>query len=215
MRRNSPSSSSVTFHLSPHTSSLLLFVLPLKPSLQMMSNLQALPGFYKLLFLYLEPVSAIIPAPMIWLWPGATWFRDEQIPHSDFPFLSSTESLDPRTAIASWHLGNCYMLVGLILSFVFRVVGNAFWDNPVAQEQVVGAILTAMAIADVTHVLSSFIGLPPDLRYNILSWNGITHGNITFTTFIFCVRLAWFLGVGRRRFYYGRNDSVRLENKSR
>ncbi|KAJ3877779.1 hypothetical protein F5051DRAFT_452800 [Lentinula edodes] len=175
----------------------------------MSNHLQALPGFYKLLFFYLEPASAIIPAPMIWLWPGAAWFHHEQIPHSNPSFLAS-ESLDPRTAVALWQLGNCYMLVGLIVSLVFRVAEDAFRDNPVAQERIIGATLTAMAITDVTHVLSSLIGLPTDIRYDIFSWNGITHGNITFTTFVFCVRLAWFMGVGRRRFYYGQRRPVHV-----
>lgn len=162
------------------------------------------------------------------------------------------------------------MLVGLIVSLVFRVAEDAFRDNPVAQERIIGATLTAMAITDVGFliyvfakvecyepnclicrlhsedfiqwalseselvlhkiysVLSSLIGLPTDIRYDIFSWNGITHGNITFTTFVFCVRyvnyrdvnrwlradspydfrLAWFMGVGRRRFYYGQRRPV-------
>ncbi|KAE9404100.1 WD40 repeat-like protein [Gymnopus androsaceus JB14] len=152
----------------------------------MSGHLHVLPGFYKLLFFYLEPVSAILPAPMIWFWPGAAWFHNGQIPD---PTLSlSYGSLDPRTVLSLWHLGNCYMLVGLIEHLVFRTVGDAFRNNPVAQERVIGAVLTAMAITDVIHVLSSIIGLPSEIRSDVASYNAITHGNITFTMFIFCVR---------------------------
>ncbi|KAF9058706.1 hypothetical protein BDP27DRAFT_1432393 [Rhodocollybia butyracea] len=167
----------------------------------MSDSLRALPGFYKLLFLYLEPISAILPAPMIWLWPGAAWFHYEQIPTSSNS--SSPAPLDPRTLLALSQLGNCYMLVGLMVSLVFRVARDAFPGNPIAQERIIGGTLTALAIADVFHVLSTFIGLPSDIRFSPMSWNGITHGNITLTTFLFCVRMAWFLGIGRHRYYYG------------
>jgi hypothetical protein len=177
-----------------------------------MSNaLQALPGFYKLLFVYLEPISAILPAPMIWFWPGAAWFHHQQIPSSK-PFLFSG-NLDLRTTTALCQLGNCYMLVGLMVSFVFRAVGNVCSNDTIAQERIIGATLSAMAITDVTHILSSFIYLPPEIRLNVASWNAITHGNITFTLFIFCVRMAWFLGIGRDRFYYGQKRSAISVNK--
>lgn len=62
-------------------------------------------------------VSAIIPAPMIWFWPGAAWFHQGQIP-SIASSLSSSDSLygsamDPRTVLSLWHLGNCKL--GLII----------------------------------------------------------------------------------------------------
>ncbi|KIK53040.1 hypothetical protein GYMLUDRAFT_233079 [Collybiopsis luxurians FD-317 M1] len=176
----------------------------------MAQNIQVLPGFYKLLFLYLEPASAILPAPMIWIWPGAAWFHSEQIP-SLGPFSPSI-TLDPRTTLALSHLGNCYMLVGVIVSLVFRAVGEACRNDPVAQERIIGAVLTAMAIADTFHIAFSVLGLPSEILYNVLSWNGLTHGNITFTTFLLCMRVAWFLGIGRHRFYYDKKG-VKAEAK--
>jgi hypothetical protein len=100
------------------------------------------------------------------------------------------------------------MLLGLISSLVFRAVRDALRDNVAAQERILGSAFTALAIADVTHVLASFLGLSPELRFKVASWNATTHGNITFTIFLFSVRLAWFLGVGRRRYYYGRLQYV-------
>ncbi|KAJ3762010.1 hypothetical protein EV360DRAFT_36622 [Lentinula raphanica] len=186
----------------------------------MPSSIRVLPGFYQWLFVYFEPISAMIAAPMIWIYPGTTWFHHEQIPGVNLPGMASSvssEVLDPRTVVALWQLGNCYMLVGFIVSLVFRVTGDAFHDNPNAQERIVGAILCALAITDVRYVLSSFIGLPPDIRYNPALWNGITHGNITLTTFLFCARLAWFMGVGRSRFHSGSQrsrESVRSGQKA-
>ena len=37
-------------------------------------------------------------------------------------------------------------------------------------------------------VLWSFVGLPADLKYSFFSWNSMTHGNITFTTFLCAMR---------------------------
>lgn len=45
------------------------------------------------------------------------------------------------------------MLLGLISSLVFRAVRDALPHDPVAQERIVGASLTALAIADVSAVV--------------------------------------------------------------
>jgi len=148
-----------------------------------MSTFPALPGFYQFLFLYFEPVSTISPALMIWLWPGASWFHHQLVPsyESSMPL----GLLDSRTTLAVWQLGNCYMLLGLISSLVFRAVRDALRNNPVAQERIIGSSLTALAIADLTHVLASVAGLPSDVQFKFTSWNATTHGNITFTLFLF------------------------------
>lgn len=46
-----------------------------------------------------------------------------------------------------------YLLLGLISSFVFRAVRDALPNNPAAQERILGASFTALALADV-RVLS-------------------------------------------------------------
>lgn len=48
------------------------------------------------------------------------------------------------------HIAPGYMLIGLIEHLAFRTAVKAFRDNPVPQEQIIGAILTAMAFADVS-----------------------------------------------------------------
>lgn len=42
-----------------------------------------------------------------------------------------------------------YLLLGLISSFVFRAVRDALPNNPAAQERILGASFTALALADV------------------------------------------------------------------
>ncbi|KIJ59823.1 hypothetical protein HYDPIDRAFT_177691 [Hydnomerulius pinastri MD-312] len=162
----------------------------------------ALPGLYQALFLYFEPVSTISPAFLAWFFPGAAWFHHELI-----PIGTSSGPLDARTTMAIWQLGNCYMLLGLISSFVFRAIRDALPNNPEAQERILGASMTALALADTNSVTASWIGLPDELRYSFGAWNPMTHGNITFTVFLCCMRLAWFAGIGRTRYYYGRASS--------
>ncbi|PCH33094.1 hypothetical protein WOLCODRAFT_134893 [Wolfiporia cocos MD-104 SS10] len=166
-----------------------------------LSDFPALPGFYQLMYLHIEPASTILPSVLAWFFPGATWFHHELIP--DSTPIPAAGSLDPRTVMAVWQLGNCYLLLGLISTFVFRAVRDALPNNPVAQERILGASFMALALADVTHMIWSWIGLPADLRYNPLAWNSMTHGNITFVIVLLGGRLAWFAGIGRKRYYYG------------
>ena len=83
----------------------------------------ALPGFYQALFLYLEPrqyspfsllyvehsltrhgivVTTISPAFLAWFFPGAEWFHAQLIPVG-----TPSGTLDARTTMAIWQLGNC------------------------------------------------------------------------------------------------------------
>ncbi|KAF5312614.1 hypothetical protein D9619_003064 [Psilocybe cf. subviscida] len=156
----------------------------------------ALPGVYRLLFLYLEPISTITPALMVWIFPGATWFYQELIPSA---LSAPTGALEPRSLMAIWQLVNCYFLLGLISSLVFRAVRDALPNNPAAQERILGASFLALGIADLTHIAATFVGLPADLRYTPSAWNSMTHGSIS-AVVVLC---AWWAGIGRTRYYFG------------
>jgi len=165
-----------------------------------MSPFPALPGFYNLLFLHIEPISTVSPALLAWIFPGASWFHSELIPATASSPRHVAAPLDPRTTMAIWQLGNCYFLLGLISALVFRAARDALRHDLASQEKMVRASLTALAIADVTHVSLTWIALPADIRAHPGSWNAMTHGNVTFTTFLFLVRLAWLFGVGRQTY---------------
>lgn len=62
----------------------------------------ALEGFYQFMYLYFEPISTIIPAFIIWLYPGAAWFHGELVPGP-----KASTSLDPRSLMAIWQLSSC------------------------------------------------------------------------------------------------------------
>jgi len=57
-------------------------------------------------------VSTILPAFLIWLTPGATWFHHELIPAPHEP----ATVIDARTRMAIWQLGNCTSGVKRFLS---------------------------------------------------------------------------------------------------
>ncbi|KAL5534697.1 hypothetical protein ACEPAG_1161 [Sanghuangporus baumii] len=174
-----------------------------------MSDFPALPGFYKLMYLHIEPISTMTPALLAWFFPGSKWFFDELIPSTSTAPLQ--DPLDPRSSMAVWQLTNCYLLLGLISSLVFRAIRDALPHDPAAQERILGASLAALAIADVTHIIATFINLPSGIRYDPLAWNATTHGNISFVVVLLSGRLAWFMGIGRKRYYYGQN-LVKKEN---
>jgi len=99
--------------------------------------------------------------------------------------------------MAIWQLANCYLLLGLIGSFVLRAARDALKNDLAAQEKVVKAYLLALAIADLSHIAVTLIALPEDIALNPLDWNMMTHGNVTFVVLLFTLRMAWMAGVGR------------------
>jgi len=90
----------------------------------------------------------MLPALMAWIAPGAAWFHHQLIPSSE---PVPTTPLEPRTHMMVWQLGNCYLLLGLVSSLVFRAARDNLRKDLVAQERIVGSLLAALAIADVTQ----------------------------------------------------------------
>jgi len=148
---------------------------------------------------------------MIWISPGPAWFLHQSIPSTD---PVPTQVLEPRVLMAVRQLINSYFLLGLISSLVFRAVRDALPNNPAAQERILGASLLALGIADVTHITVTFLGLPPDLMYTPSNWNSMTHGNISFGILLLLSRVAWFTGVGRTRYYYGKPSPSVIKKSS-
>ncbi|KAJ3510384.1 hypothetical protein NLJ89_g4705 [Agrocybe chaxingu] len=168
-----------------------------------MTRFDALPGYYKFIFLYLEPLSEIGPFIMS-VKSGPAWFYNELVPPTGPPPVY----LDPRTEIAIWQLTICYILLFLIATLGFRAIRDTLPDNPAGQERLVGIILFSLAIADITHMFLTFRSLPPDIKYQPHLWNTTTHGNLTFVGTLHVSRLAWFSGVGRKRYYFGQPSAT-------
>jgi len=164
------------------------------------NDFPALPGFYKLVLLHLEPVSTTIPALSCFVYPGTQWFYNGLIPGP------APATMDPRAVASVWQLVNCYLLLAMMSAILFRTIRSALSHDPVTQERVLGAALTVLAIADLTHITASVFALPANVRSSPSTWNATTHGNITATLFLFLTRMSWFAGIGRKRYYYGHTN---------
>jgi len=173
-----------------------------------MAKFLALPGFYTLMFLYLEPLSTFSPL-ITCLTMGPGYFLWELIPSS----LPQPSVLDPRADLAIWQLANSYLLLCSISVFTLIALRDVLKDDPVAQERIFGAMLTGLAIADILHVILTLRGLPSNVRFTPSLWNTMTHGNITFCLCLFTSRISWFLGIGRQRYFYGQPQSLSVSEK--
>ncbi|KAF8060948.1 hypothetical protein FPV67DRAFT_314855 [Lyophyllum atratum] len=165
----------------------------------------ALPGFYYYYFLYFEPLTTFAPALVCLLSPGTAWYFHELVP-SGITAPTTMAGLDNRAVAAIWQLSNSYMLLGLLQSLGFRAIRDTLPDNPAAQERILGASLTGLAFADFTHILVSLLAVPADIRYDFANWNSMLHGNTTVVVALLIVRLAWFAGIGRTRYYFGQTQ---------
>lgn len=108
------------------------------------------------------------------------------------------------------------MISGLVIPTIKRTLLSST-SNKAANNQIASSLLTslflALAIADWIHILLTLHYLPPvldpldtiawiskltTLAAHPTSWNGLLFGNVVVTFGLFCVRSAWFLGIGRR-----------------
>jgi len=173
-----------------------------------MTRFDALPGYYKFIFLYFEPLSEIGPFVTSFIW-GPQWFYNELVPPTGPP----PEYLDPRSTIAVWQLTICYLLLCFMTSLGYRAVRDTLSDNPAGQEKLMGVFLISLAIADLTHIYLTFVSLPQDIKYLPLQWNTTTHGNLSVVFLLHLSRVAWFLGIGRKRYYFGQTQVKAIEAK--
>ncbi|CEL57531.1 hypothetical protein RSOLAG1IB_02273 [Rhizoctonia solani AG-1 IB] len=154
----------------------------------------AFPGLYGLIFLNLEPLSTLIPAiATVFVPGGAAWFYNEQVPGG---VIQSVDG--PHTRMVLGQLVNAYAVIGMSSAFGFRAVRKAIPNNPAAQEQIIGASLAVLAIADISHIVATMVALPWEVISNPLVWNGTTWGNIGGSAFFLLLRTAWFAGIGRQ-----------------
>jgi hypothetical protein len=107
---------------------------------------------------------------------GPSAFYNEVIPPTGPP----PENMDPRAAMAIWQLSistlilhdvpsgsriRIYFIIGYLLLFLltslgYRAARDALRNDPVSQERIVGGLMTALAIIDVSpHVCVNWLVL--------------------------------------------------------
>ncbi|KAF4623228.1 hypothetical protein D9613_001995 [Agrocybe pediades] len=109
-----------------------------------MPTFETMPGFYKFIFVYFEPLSEVGPFVTSLMW-GPRWFYNELVPPTGPP----PETLDPRSTIAVWQLTICYMLMCIVTSLGYRAARDLLSRDLAGQERMIGVFLSSLALADV------------------------------------------------------------------
>lgn len=151
-----------------------------------------IPSFYRLVFLYLEPLSIAAGAVQAFCFQSAYL----TLTHA----ASAPSSLVPvSTSIVLTQLANLYLGLALTEALILRVTNEySVWR----------ALITVLLIADVGHLYSV---LPLGFSRAFLqwwNWNAIDWGNVGWVYFLALTRICMLLGVG----FGGKRTSGTLKN---
>ena len=138
-----------------------------------------IPPFYRLVFLYLEPISILAGAVQAYFFQSA---------YLTLTHASSAPSLVPvSTSIVLTQLANLYLGLALTEALILRVTTEySVWK----------ALILVLLIADVGHLYSV---LPLGFSRAFLqwwNWNAIDWGNVGWVYFLALTRTSMLLGLG-------------------
>ena len=148
------------------------------------------PVIYRIFFLYVEPISALVGAVFAAL-PARYLSTISPLKNA---FASHTISIDytPTTllpaevTVALLQLSNMYLMFGLIERFVLALSpSRKTWR----------AVLTCFLVADFGH-LASMYPLGVGVFYNVSEWNAMAWGSVGFVYLGATMRTAYLLGIG-------------------
>lgn len=155
------------------------------------SRTTAIPALYRLVFLWLEPISILA---------GAVYAHFYQ---SDYLHLThAASSGGPRhpvplsTSIAMTQLANLYLGVAILEASVLRATSDV---------KVWRVFLVGLLLADLGHLYSVW-PVGNHIFYQYWSWNAIDWGNVPWVYFLAITRTMMLLGVGFPQ------DKVRLKS---
>lgn len=137
-----------------------------------------LPLAYRVFFLIIEPISALV---------GAFYahFRQDaylSMTHAD----SATSPIPLGTSIVMSQLANLYLLFALNEALVLRCTGDiTVWK----------AVLLVLLVADFGHLLS-VSGHGARIYWDFTRWNAIDWGNVPFVYLGASMRIAFLSGIG-------------------
>ncbi|CUS08822.1 unnamed protein product [Tuber aestivum] len=152
-----------------------------------------LPPLFYLIYAVMEPISMLSGFLYIIMSPEA--FLAEQMPLTP----EQTATLTPNAKASLLQLANCYLLLSMCSTAVLRSAG---------EECVVRRFLFALLLGDIGHVKAdasfseahgsyfTYVAVGADYFFSPSEWNLLTHGNLTFTIFLFLSRCVYLLGWG-------------------
>lgn len=156
----------------------------------------SVPLAYRLFFLYIEPLSAIVGA----------WYA-HLLPHT-YLALTHAGSAPPAsapvptsTAVVLSQLANLYLLFALNEALVLRCTSDL---------RVWRTLLLGLLVADLGH-LYSVRRLGPATYWQLSAWNAMTWGNVGFVYAGAAMRVSFLSGLGLARPRAGRGTGMPKE----
>jgi hypothetical protein len=139
-----------------------------------------IPLYYRLFFLYIEPLSALLGAIAAGAYPGNYLALTEHTAADDVIPLPLGMHVSLR------QLANMYLLFTLNEALVLRVTSD---------QRVWRALLLNLAIADVGHLVS-VAPMGAAVYYDVARWNAMDWGNVPFVYVGLLSRVCFLLGWG-------------------
>lgn len=133
---------------------------------------------YRVFFLILEPISALVGA----------YFNHFRQRHylALLDAASAPQDIPLGTSVAMSQLANMYLFFAINEAFVLRITGDI---------HVWRAVLLVLLIADMGH-LYSMRQLGPAIYYDVFSWNAGDLGNVPWVYAGATMRICFLLGIG-------------------
>lgn len=146
------------------------------------SGLSQFPIAYRLFFLYIEPISALVGAFY------AHFRQDDYLLLTHAASAPAPGAIPTGTSIVLSQLANLYMLFTLNEALVLRSTSDLrVWKT----------VLFGLLVADLGHLWTvRQLGLDIYLPWNFARWNAIDWGNIPFVYLGASMRAAFISGVG-------------------
>lgn len=144
----------------------------------------AIPFFYKLFYLYIEPLSALGGAIYAGFLPR-TYLNDLTIAATR-PIFHNDAAISAQVFMTLYQLSNLYLLFALNEHLVLSSTDNIrTWKR----------LLFGLLIADFGHLLS-LTPLGPEVYWSVWNWNAMMWGSIGFVYLGAASRISFLLGVG-------------------
>ncbi|KAL9082824.1 MAG: hypothetical protein Q9159_006155 [Coniocarpon cinnabarinum] len=170
-----------------------------------MQQQASISRIYCLLFLSLEPLTALAGAYYAYFYPSS--YLNLTFPGAPFNFLP--DRLPPSVDIVLKQLSNLYLLFAFNEFVVLRMAAQAhpgatkvatMWGMEwrIVDSRVWRAVLTGMLIADLGH-LWSVRSLGSAVYYDMGSWNKMAWGNVGIVYAGMLARICFLSGLGVRK----------------
>ncbi|ATY60131.1 hypothetical protein A9K55_006184 [Cordyceps militaris] len=144
----------------------------------------ALPLLYRVFFLFLEPISALV---------GAYFCQVRQARY--LALLDGPSAAAATYATGAPPLGTSVALSQLANMYLFFALNEAVVLRSTSDLRVWKAVLAVMLLADLGH-LYSMSALGPRIYYDVLGWNAGDWGNVPWVYGGATLRVCFLAGVG-------------------